>query len=76
MEKTRESKTDGQGAAKDCKSEPNSLKTCTTPVHIIGVQSQTPVCWSSDGVHFAYASENHSIIVCKFEESKDGGDVS
>jgi WD40 repeat protein len=45
---------------------------CESPSHLIGVQQETPLSWSNDGSTVLFASENHSIYLCTYNESKDG----
>ena len=45
---------------------------CREPMHLIGVQEETPLDWSPDGSRFLFTSENHSIYICSFNEEKDG----
>ena len=49
---------------------------CESPVHLIGVQAETPLAWSPTGSHMLFASENHSIYLCEYNESKEDGTIT
>ena len=38
--------------------------------------TETPLSWSTDGKRVLFASENHSIYVCSYNEAKEDGAIS
>ena len=40
------------------------------------VQAETPLAWSPTGSHMLFASENHSIYLCEYNESKEDGTIT
>jgi len=49
---------------------------CEAPVHLIGVQEETPLAWSPTGSHLLFTSENHSIYICEYNETKEDGTIT
>ena len=65
--------TNGTGIGERVLATPQTM--CEAPTHLIGVQAETPLAWSADGSMVLFASENHSIYLCKYEESKEDGTI-
>ena len=70
MEMKRIDSEDQGGASSRMLKKPATM--CESPTHLIGVQAETPLAWSMDGSTLLFASENHSIYLCEYNESKDG----
>ncbi|KAJ3431807.1 hypothetical protein M0812_20730 [Anaeramoeba flamelloides] len=54
------------------KSVGTAIPTCRTPLHVVGVQPETPIAWSKNGMYLTFVSGNYSIYIIKKIENKRG----
>ncbi|GKT36749.1 hypothetical protein ADUPG1_009655, partial [Aduncisulcus paluster] len=46
---------------------------CQQPISFLGIQNDTPICWSRDGQYLTLVSDSRSIYICKLVEKKETG---